>query len=281
MRNISFSRRQAIKLPLIAAAATLTSCDKSAHYHLPSSALASTPSPAPFAYTFADEFDGLLGAAPDPSKWTYDLGDGGWGSGELEVYTDSRVNSYLDGNSHLIIAATKTGNVYNSARIKTEGIFAQLGGHFEAKIKINSQPGLWPAFWLVGQDIQAVGWPRCGEVDILESYGRIPDFIETTVHTADGISAYKRQKGIASDDDWHIYRFDWEEDKFIFFCDGIAYFVVDKSDFPADSWVYGPESPNNGGMFLVLNLAVGGYAGKPSPTSWPVELMVDYVHVWK
>ncbi len=118
-------------------------------------------------YTFRDEFEGPAGSPPDPARWAYDLGRGGWGNNELEIYTDSPANAFQDGRSHLVIRAAKqvtpgSGGAppavaYHSGRIKTQGRFSQLGGHFEARIKVDSQPGLWPAVWLMGQDISTAG----------------------------------------------------------------------------------------------------------------------------
>ena len=137
-------------------------------------------------YTFEDDFDGPAGSAPDLTKWTYELGGGGHGNNDLETYTNSRANSYLDGNSNLVIAATKTVSgattTYQSAHLTTLGIFSQLGGHFEARIQLNVQQGIWPAFWLLGQDIHTEGWPYCGEIDILENFGYVQS-IQSAVHT--------------------------------------------------------------------------------------------------
>jgi beta-glucanase (GH16 family) len=185
-------------------------------------------------YTFQDEFDRPPGAPPDPGWWTCDLGGGGWGNNELQSYPDSPANVFQDGQSNLVIRATRQVTPgaggsppdvsYHSARITTLGKFAQSGGSFEARIKVNSQRGLWPAFWLMGQDIPVrgwPGWPGCGEVDVL------------------------------------------------------------RRDFcPPSAWVYDPQAPHNGGMFLLLNLAVGGNAGPPPDSvRFPVDLLVDYVRV--
>ena len=133
-------------------------------------------------YAFADDFDGPAGSAPDPSKWRYDLGGGGWGNNELQVYTSSRANSFLDGKGHLVIRATKsvqtsggrTATTYHSARLNTLGKFSKYHGTFEARIKLDAQPGLWPAWWAIGANFPKVGWPACGEVDMLENYGGPP-----------------------------------------------------------------------------------------------------------
>jgi beta-glucanase (GH16 family) len=311
-------RRDFLRLGLAAAAAALTGDQgrnsmtarrQHRHHHpapppspnpdppAPTPAPAPTPTPAPSptgwnpapapvpptaaTYTFADEFDEPEGSAPNPKSWTYDLGNqDGFGNGEVQVYTDTRTNSYQDGDSNLVIAATYANGVYNSARIKTEGFFSQLGGHFEASVAVNHQPGLWPAFWLLGQNMPSVSWPDCGEIDILENYGASAE-VETTVHTPDGATTYSQYADIASDTDFHVYRLDWEGTTMTFSRDGAEYLTVTESQFPASSWVFGPQEPNNGGMFLILNLAVGGFAGTPNPASWPVLFKIDYVHAWQ
>jgi beta-glucanase (GH16 family) len=235
------------------------------------------------SYTFEDDFAGPVGSAPDPAKWTYDLG-GGWGNNELEVYTGSTENAYVDGNSNLVIRAVKTvthgGMSYTSARLKTQGKFSQLGGHFKARIKLNSQPGLWPAFWILGQDITTIGWPQCGEIDIVEDFGK--SAVQSSVHAPDGTRTYDASGHIVSDANWHVYQLDWDATGFVFSRDGTAYLKVPNKFCPASAWVFGPGKPNNGGMFILLNLAVGGNAGTPpASTQFPVEMLVDYVRVQK
>ena len=238
------------------------------------------PVPPPTgAYTFQDEFDGPAGSAPDPKLWGYDLGAQGGGS--LENYTKAPANVYVNGDSCLVIAAQGD---HTSAQVTTQGKFSQQYGHFEARIMTDNQPGLWPAFWMLGQNISSVNWPQCGEVDILENFSGTPDTVTSTVHTPEGSSStYQTEQTIASDSNWHIYRLDWQETapQFTFSRDGTVYFTASESQFPDSSWVYGPATPDNGGMYVILNLGIGGYAGTPNPASWPVTLQVDYVHVWK
>ena len=138
---------------------------------------------------WADEFSGPNGSAPDPAKWTYDLGGNGWGNDELETYTNRLQNAHIeDGN--LVIQAAKeqfTGpdgvaRSYTSARLKTLGRFEPTYGRMEARIKIPSGQGMWPAFWMLGANAASVGWPQCGEIDIMENIGREPSIVHGTVH---------------------------------------------------------------------------------------------------
>jgi beta-glucanase (GH16 family) len=239
------------------------------------------------ASTFRDEFDGPAGAPPDPAKWSCELGGGGWGNGEAQEYVDSPSNVFQDGKSHLIIRATRhpapagsgEPDGYHSARITTRGKFWQLGGTFEARIKVVSQPGLWPAFWLMGQNLPQAGWPACGEVDILEDFGY--STVQASVHApAGGDMLHSAHHDLPSDTGWHTYQLRWAADGMSFSRDGRQHLFVSSDYCPAASWVYGPSAPSNGGMFLLLNLAVGGNAGDPPPgTVFPADLMIDYVRV--
>ena len=240
----------------------------------------------PVTYSFADEFDGPAGSAPDPSKWGYDLGGGGWGNNELEVYTSSRANSFLDGNGHLVIRATKsvltsggrTTSTYHSARLNTLGKFSKYLGTFEARIKLDIHPGLWPAWWALGANFPNVGWPACGEVDMLENFGH--SIVETSVHTPDPQARNEvltKEKDIAVDDGWHTWRMSWNQGTggFTFYEDGVKYMTVKPAQMT--NWRFTAGVP----MFMILNLAVGGAAGiPPENVQFPVDLLVDYVRVW-
>jgi beta-glucanase (GH16 family) len=236
------------------------------------------------SYTFADEFDGAAGGPPNPELWNHETGPGSdFGTtGELETYVSSTATCYQDGNSNLVIQAVKTSGGYDSARVNTLGKFAQQGGYFEVRAKLDSQPGCWPAIWMMGADINSVGWPDCGEVDIVEDYGR--SVVETTVHTPNGDTTFSEYADIASNTDWHVYRMHWDYEgyTFTFYRDGTQYLTVQASELPATSWVFGSDTPNNGGLYFLLNMAVGGYVGAPpASTAFPVQMLVDYVHAWQ
>jgi len=237
-----------------------------------------TPDPGIF-YTFQDEFNGPAGSPP-AAHWVYAYTPG---PGELEAYTNSRNNSYLDGQGNLVIAVTTDGKGhYWSARLTTAGTFSQQGGHFEARVKFAPQAGIWPAFWLLGNDFTTAGWPDCGEVDIFELFGA--GTIQSTVHAPNGATTYQVDAAIPNDTDWHTYRLDWDlaAEVFTFSQDGQPYLTVSAEQLPAASWVFGPGAPNNGGMFFLLNVAVGGYVGTPPPaTVFPAVMLVDFVRAWK
>jgi len=181
---------------------------------------------------WSDEFNGAPGSPPDAAKWVYDLGGGGWGNQEMEVYTDSRANSYLDGQGHLVIRALEaTPGKFTSARLKTQGKFAFEYGRVEARIRIPYGQGIWPAFWMLGADMQRKGWPACGEIDIMENIGREPDTVHATVHGpgysgAHGIGAPFQIAAGRFADDYHVYAAEWTPDRIDFLVDGHSYHTV-------------------------------------------------------
>ena len=125
--------------------------------------------PREFGLIWQDEFDGPAGQLPDPQHWVFDIGTD-WGNAQLEYDTNRAENVSLDGQGRLAITARKeslAGQSYTSGRIKTQGLFAQAYGRFEARIKLPVGQGIWPAFWMLGANIDDVGWPRCGEIDIM------------------------------------------------------------------------------------------------------------------
>ncbi|MBK8794699.1 MAG: glycoside hydrolase family 16 protein [Holophaga sp.] len=252
-----------------------------------------TPPPNPsgsWVLSWSDEFTGANGSAPDSAKWGYDLGGGGWGNNELETYTARTQNAQvLDGN--LVITAiqeTYTGSDgitrnYTSARLKTKGLFSQTYGRFEARIKIPAGQGLWPAFWMLGNDIDANPWPTCGEIDIMENIGRLPATIYGTIHGPgySGGSGITANTGLATGkfaDAFHVYAVEWEGTTIRFYMDDVLYATRTSADIPAGTvWVF--DHP----FFLILNVAVGGnWPGAPDGTAtFPQKMLVDYVRVYK
>ncbi|NNE10145.1 MAG: glycoside hydrolase family 16 protein, partial [Gemmatimonadetes bacterium] len=131
-----------------------------------------------------DEFEGPAGQSPDPEKWNFDIGTG-WGNNQLEYDTDSPDNVSLDGEGNLAIVAREEeflGSQYTSGRITTKGLFEKTRGRFEARIKLPVGQGIWPAFWLLGSNIDTVGWPECGEIDIMEYLGHEPRKVHGSIH---------------------------------------------------------------------------------------------------
>lgn len=233
--------------------------------------------------TWSDEFDGAAGTQPDASKWSYDngTGEGGWGNQELQSYTSAPSNVSLDGEGNLVITAIRNGNSFTSARIKTQGLFEQQYGRFEARLITPYGPGLWPAFWLLGNDVQTSGWPLCGEIDIMELRGQEPHIVHGTIHGPgySGGNPITQRYGLVNDRfdaDYHIFAIEWDADKIDFFVDDYLYQRIEKEDVPGD-WVY--DHP----FFIIMNVAVGGnYVGFPTTeTPFPQKMIIDYVRVYQ
>lgn len=243
---------------------------------------AATPIPAPpgWKLVWHDEFDG---AAISNANWTYDIGGGGWGNGEAEFYTARPENARVK-DGLLLIEALKEkyeGSYYTSARLKTQGLQSFQYGRIEARLKVPSGAGLWPAFWMLGADFDGKNWPDCGEIDIMEYVGREPDLIMGTAHGpgysgALGFSQWNRQKyNIA--DEFHTYAIEWKADQIDWFYDGTKYHTLTRADVGDRKWVF--DHP----FFIIVNLAVGGQlAGMIGlNTAFPAQLQVDYVRVFQ
>ncbi len=241
-----------------------------------------------------DEFDGPAGSPVDPTRWVADTGGQGWGNQEREYYTAGTQNASLDGDGHLVITVRPTapGSAhhcwygpcrYTSARLKTTGLFAQRYGRFEARIRIPSGQGLWPAFWILGDDIDRVGWPSSGEIDIMEVIGRQPRTLYGTMHGpgysgAGGIGGNTTLPAGAFADGFHVFAVDWAPDEITWSVDGTPYFHASPSSLPANTrWVF--DHP----FFLLLNAAIGGsWPGDPdSTTVLPQRMVVDFVRVYR
>ncbi len=235
---------------------------------------------------WSDEFEGPAGDAPDASKWKFDIGTGsnGWGNQELEYYTDRTENVALDGEGNLKITARReafSGSAFTSGRIKTQGLFEQTYGRFEARLKTPYGPGIWPAFWMLGADIETTGWPLCGEIDIMELRGQEPNIINGTVHGPgySGGASITQTYGFTDqrfDTDFHVFAVEWGENYIDFFVDETLYKHLTPDQLTGE-WVF--DSP----FFIILNLAVGGnYVGFPtSQTPFPQTMTVDYVRVYR
>ena len=264
-------------IAMISLSMLLSGCEEQAVQTLPERA---------WTLTWSDDFEGIAGTSPDKLKWTYDIGTGnnGWGNSELEYYTNRPSNVQLNGEGQLVITARKesfSGSGYTSARIKTQGLFSQTYGRFEARIKTTTGPGIWPAFWLLGDNISEVSWPQCGEIDIMEQRGQEPSVTHGTVHGPGyfGGNAKTKAFGLLTgrfDMDFHVYAIEWGEDYIDFFIDDFLYQRIQPNDLTGE-WVF------NKPFFIILNVAVGGnYVGYPTTgTPFPQSMIIDYVRVYK
>ena len=251
----------------------------------------STASSSQWTLVWSDEFNAANGSPVDAFKWVSETGGGGWGNNELESYTSRAQNAYQqDGNLVIKILREKftasdgIARDYTSARLKTMGKFTQAYGRFEARMKIPRGQGIWPAFWMLGDDIDKVGWPTSGEIDIMENIGKEPALIHGTIHGpgysgAHGIGApadLPAKQAIA--DAFHIFAVEWEPNVIRFYLDDHLYTTRTPADLPSGAkWVY--DHP----FFLLLNVAVGGdWPGNPdASTAFPQTMLVDYVRVYR
>ncbi|MGV0795024.1 glycoside hydrolase family 16 protein [Mycolicibacterium sp. XJ1819] len=220
----------------------------------------------------ADEFNGPAGAPPDPAMWSYQLT-----GGKLQVYTDSPRNASLDGNGNLAINVLRETIVvppyppfeYTSARVHTLGKFELCYGDLRARIRVPGATGLLPSFWLLGTDLPAVGWPRSGEIDIIDVAGYLAG---SGLHAPGIDKADKAPFDVLND--WHEFWMRWEPDKIVTGVDGteIATYTPD-SVGPFGRWMF-----NNHPMFVILNVGVGGQAGPPDQTTqFPATMLVDWI----
>ena len=247
--------------------------------------------------TWSDEFDGQDGSAVDPTKWVHDVGGSGWGNQELEYYTNGTQNAVVMGGNLVITATTAGASSYNcyypssgpcqytSARLLTQNKFSQQYGRIEARIQIPKGQGLWPAFWMLGADINTSGWPTCGEIDIMENIGKEPSTNNGSLHMpAAGTSndddltgTYTLPGNAKLGDDFHTYAIEWSAAAIKFYVDDNLYETQTPSTATGRTWKF--DHP----FFMLLNVAVGGqWPGAPdSTTTFPQTMKVDWVRVYE
>ena len=226
-----------------------------------------------------ENFDG---SALNEEVWNFELGDGcphmcGWGNNEKQIYT--RENHRLK-DGFLFITARKDGAKYTSTRITTKGKKEFKYGRMEARLKLPLGTGVWPAFWMLGSNIDKVGWPMCGEIDIMEYVGREPGTLFTTLHTKDshGNSKNTRKAAVAGiDEGFHTYAAEWTESEIRFYVDGEHFYTFEPENNSEEVWPF--DQP----FYFLLNLAIGGnFGGKEVDDSiFPVEYVIDYIRVYQ
>ena len=262
-------------------------------YVVLSAACASAAPPSPvWQQVWSDEFEGAAGAPVDSTKWGYDPGDGcpnvcGWGNNEREYYTSDTANIQQNGLGQLAITATVATDTiacyygrcrYKSAKITTNGKMSVAPGRVEARIKLAAGQGLWPAFWLLGNNIGTVGWPTCGELDIMENKGSQPTITSSAVHGPgySGNTPFAHASAPISSD-YHIFAVEWDGTSIRYFVDGNQHYIVTRTNVRQHgTWVF--DQP----FYVILNLAVGGnFDGHPqSDAIFPATILIDYVRVY-
>jgi beta-glucanase (GH16 family) len=276
-RNLMLIKRQVFKAFLLTSFFAATSCSTD-----------ETQKVATFTQlVMQDEFN--TDGAPNSTIWGYDLGTGnsltgaGWGNNELQYYTKRTENVKVE-NGYLLITAQKesyNGASYTSARLTTKGIFDQAYGRFEARIRLPYGQGMWPAFWLLGANIDEVGWPQCGEIDVMEYRGQEPTKLLGTVHGpgySGGASITKSYSLLNDrfDTGFHVFGIEWGPKYINYYVDNVLYNQITPADVTGE-WVF--DHP----FYIIINLAVGGnFVGNPnSETVFPQTMLVDYVRVYK
>ncbi len=259
---------------------------------------AAAVTPSQWKLVWSDEFNNRRGTAPNPNVWGHEVGDGvavgnpGWGNDELQYYTNSTQNAAMDGKGNMVITARAADGMqqcyygpcqYTSARLLTKNRFEVAYGRIEARIKVPRGAGLWPAFWMLGTDIDQVNWPQTGEIDIMENVGRLPNQIFGTIH-GPGYSGgqsygntYDFPQPVA--DDFHTFTVEWQPDKIVWYVDGIQYHQAT----PTDAFLQGKQWVYNHPFFMLLNVAVGGNFGGAvgADTTFPQAMTVDYVRLYQ
>lgn len=231
-----------------------------------------------------EEFD--EDGAPDSRIWGYNIGtgDNGWGNNELQYYTDRTENVKVE-NGYLLITANQepfNGSNYTSARLLTQGKFEQQYGRFEARMRLPYGQGIWPAFWLLGDDNNGTEiWPDIGEIDIMEFRGQEPSTVLGSVHGPGYSGGESVTKSLTLENDrfdtgFHIFGIEWGPDYVNYYVDDVLYNRITREDVPGE-WVF--DRP----FYIIINLAVGGsFVGSPnSETVFPQTMLVDYVRVYE
>ena len=245
--------------------------------------------PEGYTLTWNDEFEGT---EINTSNWVYELGDGtayglapGWGNGEKQLYTNSTSNSKItidsDGNSALVIIANEeSAGSFTSAKLTTQNLQSFRFGKIEARMKLPEGKGLWPALWMLGDNITEIDWPGCGEVDLFELLGDAPNTLYNNVHYTNAENKHNEMLGTYVlgtgnfSDNYHIFRLDWTPESMVFSVDGEQTHMIsigtDMKEFQRS-------------FYLILNIAVGGgWPGDPDNTTvFPQEMYIDYIRVFE
>lgn len=230
-----------------------------------------------------DEFDS--DGMPNSDIWNFDIGTGvnGWGNNELQYYTDRPENIQVQ-NGFLIITAREEsyrGSNYTSAKILTKGKIEQTYGRFEARMKLPWGQGMWPAFWMLGADIDVNPWPGAGEIDIMEYRGQDPTIVLGSVHGpgysgGEAVTKSYTLQNDRFDTGFHVFGIEWGSDFVNYYVDDVLYNQITPADVPGE-WVF------NKPFYLIINLAVGGtFVGSPNnETVFPQTMIIDYVRIYK
>jgi len=229
-----------------------------------------------------DEFGG---DAINLEYWTHELGDSGWGNNELQNYTSSSSNSFIEDGKLVIKAIKESDGSYTSARMITKGKKFFTHARVDIRATVPTAQGIWPALWMLGENIGSVGWPYCGEIDIMELVGFEQSTIHGTAHwgpQGQGFSIYEGSEyslsnGEKYSEKYHVFTIIWEEDSIKWYMDDNLFHSMNKSTVGDENY------PFNQDFFFIFNVAVGGnWPGPPdATTTWPQQMTVDYIRVFQ
>lgn len=238
---------------------------------------ASADCPDGWATVWSDEFNG---SKVDGTKWGFSIANkNGWGKNQLQYYTNRADNAFLS-NGYLVLQANQENyqdSNYTSARMSTQNKFSTMYGKFEIRAKLPYGAGMWPGFWMLGEDATQVGTPACGEIDVMEAVGKFSDRVFGSIHATNysGSGTYINKDGFSND--FHTYSVIWQPGSVQYLVDDQVYKTFTKADVGA-TWPFDGKK-----MFVLLTLAVGGnWPGSPdASTLWPQRFAVDYVRVYQ
>ena len=226
---------------------------------------------------WSDEFN--VPGAPDPTKWTFDLGtgSGGWGNNELEYYTSRPENVAISNGTLKIIARKEpyNGSAYTSARMLTQGLYSFKYGKIEVNAKLPAGIGTWPAIWMLGNNISSVAWPACGEMDIMEQNGSQKNLIYGTLHYPTQVNPYGDGGTTTvsdANDAFHKYSAVWTPSSIKLLVDDVVFYTLPNTN----------TLPFNQNFFIILNVAIGGnFGGTVDPSFTSGQMEIDYIRVYQ
>jgi beta-glucanase (GH16 family) len=245
---------------------------------------------ATYSLAWAEEFDGPAGSPASPATWRPETGGHGWGNAERQYYTGETANAALDGAGNLAITVRRPGPreataryggcPYTSARLISKNLKSFRYGLIQARIKAPAGPGIWPAFWMLGTNIDQAGWPGCGEIDVMENFGTSPAVVHGTIHgpgySGDGGITASLDIGSPLADDFHVYSVCWEPGRIRWYADQTRYHSVTPAGLHGNPWVF------NHDFYLLINVAAGGRPSQPPSTStaFPQAMLIDYIRIY-
>ena len=243
-----------------------------------------------WSLAWSDEFDGAAGAPANPDVWQPEIGGHGWGNRELQYYTSDSENASLDGTGNLAIVVRQpdpqlrerrfAGCAYTSARLISKGRVAFRYGLVRARIRLPRGGGIWPALWMLGHNIDEVGWPQCGEIDVMENFGTDSRLVHGTVHGPGysgrgGVTA-SFTAGASLAEGFHVYSVLWQPDRICWYVNDELYSTVTPADLHGSRWVFDHD------FYLLVNVAVGGTFSQAPDSSvvFPQAMLIDYIGVY-